>query len=154
MRAPRIDRVSKIIAVKSEDLAPGFDRVVLIAPKSEVVLRCDPDTDEVVVSRLKKGRKKWIGTVLASGDFRVSWTWLMVNHQGYTDGFRIELVEGAESRVFEFVASCSALEVSEVVKRTANPEGCVRPERSGAVNTTFVEQARGGPETKPQPAKD
>lgn len=36
----------------------------------------------------------------------------------------------------------------------ANPEGCVRPERSGAVNTTSVEQARGGPETKPQPTKD
>ena len=36
----------------------------------------------------------------------------------------------------------------------SNPEGCVRPERSGAVNTTIVEQARGGPETKPQSTKD
>jgi hypothetical protein len=35
-----------------------------------------------------------------------------------------------------------------------NLEGCVRPERSGAVNTTIVEQARGEPETKPQSAKD
>jgi len=131
MRAPRIDRVSKIVAVKSEDLAPGFDRVVLITPKSEVVLRCDPDSDEVIVSRLKKGKKKWVGTVLASGDFRVSWTWLMVNHQGYTDGFRIELVEAPESRVFEFVASCSAIEVSEVVKQRANqrsePTAGMRP---------------------------
>ena len=36
----------------------------------------------------------------------------------------------------------------------ANLEGCVRPERSGAVNTTIVEQARGEPETKGQSAKD
>ena len=39
-------------------------------------------------------------------------------------------------------------------KSEANPESCVRPERSGAVNTTSAEQARGGPETKPQPTKD
>jgi hypothetical protein len=39
-------------------------------------------------------------------------------------------------------------------KRAPNLEGCVRPERSGAVNTTIVEQARGEPETKPQSAKD
>jgi len=39
-------------------------------------------------------------------------------------------------------------------KRRANLEGCVRPERSGAVNTTIVEQARGELETKPQSAKD
>ena len=42
----------------------------------------------------------------------------------------------------------------KAVKMEPNPESCVRPERSGAVNTTLVEQARGGPETKPQPAKD
>ena len=35
-----------------------------------------------------------------------------------------------------------------------NPEGCVCPERIGSVNTTGAEQARGGPETKPQPTKD
>ena len=31
---------------------------------------------------------------------------------------------------------------SEYEKRKANPESCVRPERSGPVNTTHVEQAR------------
>jgi len=39
-------------------------------------------------------------------------------------------------------------------KKRPNLEGCVRPERSGAVNTTIVEQARGEPATKPQSAKD
>ena len=38
-------------------------------------------------------------------------------------------------------------------RRTA-PEGCACPERGGAVNTTLVEQARGGPEAKPESAKD
>jgi len=42
----------------------------------------------------------------------------------------------------------------DVKKRKVNLEGCVRPERSGAVNTTVVEQARGEPETKPQPLKN
>lgn len=55
----------------------------------------------------------------------------------------------------------------EEKKTAANPEGCVRPERSGAVNTTGVEQApaspaasqgrpglSGGPEMKPRPTKD
>jgi hypothetical protein len=44
--------------------------------------------------------------------------------------------------------------IEETEKELSNLEGCVRPERSGAVNTTIVEQARGEPATKPQPAKD
>ena len=39
-------------------------------------------------------------------------------------------------------------------KDRPNLEGCIRPERSGAVNTTGVGQSRGGPETKPQSPKD
>ena len=35
-----------------------------------------------------------------------------------------------------------------------NLEDCARPDRSGAVNTTEVDQSRGGPETKLQPTKD
>ncbi len=38
--------------------------------------------------------------------------------------------------------------------RGPQPSELCHPERSGAVNTTFVEQARGGAETKPQLAKD
>ena len=52
-------------------------------------------------------------------------------------------------------------------ERCDNLEGCIRPKRGGAVNTTLAEQAtaspeavagqaglRGGPETKPQPSKN
>ncbi len=39
-------------------------------------------------------------------------------------------------------------------ERQPNFEGCVRPERDGVVNTTHIEHAPGGPETKSQPTKD
>ena len=36
----------------------------------------------------------------------------------------------------------------------ADPESCVRTERSGAVKASGVEQARGGPETKDRPPEN
>ena len=40
----------------------------------------------------------------------------MLNQQGYTDGFRLEADAGGESRVFEFIAIGSGIEVSEAIK--------------------------------------
>ena len=40
-----------------------------------------------------------------------------------------------------------------LLEKTPSPESCVRPERSGAVNTTGAEQARGGPESTDRPVK-
>ncbi len=120
MRAPRINRVSKIVAVEASPGSKGYDRIILYTPTSDVVIRCDQGSDEVVVAFAKKGKRKWRGTVLMSGDSQVSWTWLMVNQQGYTDGFRVELGGVGATRVFDFVAIASAIEVWEAIKSPAN----------------------------------
>jgi|GEM_PF-4449959 len=39
-------------------------------------------------------------------------------------------------------------------KKLPNPEGCVRPERSGSVNATGGEQSQAGSEMKPPPKKN
>lgn len=118
MRAPRIISVSRVIGTMTVPPSSLFDEIVLSTPKSDVVVRCDPDSDEVVISRQKK--KKRAGAVIASGRFRVPWTWLMVNQQGYADGFRIHLESGSVTRVFDFVASASSIEVREARKTDAN----------------------------------
>jgi hypothetical protein len=58
--------------------------------------------------------------VLARGRFRVSWTWLMVNQQGYTDGFRIEIESKTRTHVFDLIAVVSSIEVREAQKKEAN----------------------------------
>jgi hypothetical protein len=128
MRTPRLSRVSKIVAIKDPIIPRSFDRVVLITPTSDVIVRCDPNFDEVVVSRSKKGKRRWHGRVLLSGDFRVSWTWVMVNQQGYTDGFRIELTDDKTIRVFDFVGLASGLDIREAKKTEANQS--LQPTRS------------------------
>lgn len=132
VRVPRISQLSRIIAVQDALAGPNFDRIVIVTPQSEVVLRCNPDSDEIVVSRQQKGRKRWSGVVLLSGDFQVSWTWLLQNQQGYVDGFRLEARDGAESRVFEFVAMASAIEVREAFtnKVSRPPEATPPPTRT------------------------
>jgi hypothetical protein len=132
MRAPRIGRVSKIIAIKDAIIPRSFDRVVLITPTSDVIVRCDSRFDEVVISRSKKGKKRWRGRVLLSGDFRAVWTWIMVNQQGYRDGFRIELTDDKTVRVFDFIGICSGLDIREAMKTEANqPSQPTPPSRRG-----------------------
>lgn len=118
MRAPRITRLSRIIGVLGRFVGSRFDHIVLITPTSDLVVRCDPETDEVVISNQK--RRKRSGAILATGRFRVPWTWLLINQQGYTDGFRIEIEAGGVTRVFDFVAIASAIEVREAKKTEAN----------------------------------
>lgn len=116
MRAPRIDQVSQIISIPDPVLAPWPRQVVFITPKSDLVLRCDSETDEMIISRSSKSRKTWQGNVLISGSFSVLWTWLFVNHQGYKDGFRIALLANNVERVFDFVAVCSSIEIREALE--------------------------------------
>ena len=56
--------------------------------------------------------------------------------------------------LYRFLPAHPDINLRVIEKEEPILEGCVRPERSGAVNTTVVEQARGEPETKPQPSKD
>lgn len=118
MRAPRITSVTRVVGVVPIAASTRFDQIVLATPKSDVVVRCDPDTDEVVISRQKKRKRD--GVIIASGRFSVPWTWLLVNQQGYTDGFRIQLEARGITRVFDFLAMASSIEVQEAGKPEAN----------------------------------
>ena len=123
MRAPRITGLTRVVGVVPGSTSSLFDQIVLSTPKSDVVVRCDPDCDEVVISRQKKRKRK--GVVIASGRYRVPWTWLLVNQQGYTDGLRIQLESGGSTRVFDFVAIATSIEVREARRTEAikRPEG-------------------------------
>ena len=68
--------------------------------------------------------------------------------------YQASLVEVPRFRYKELLNRMLAGEEWIRISGRPNPESCVRPERSGTVNTTFVEQARGGAETKPERAKD
>jgi hypothetical protein len=117
MKLPRLTRVTGIYGI--EPFAGGFTEMVIASGSKEVRLRCDPDTDELLLSSgLKKERSTAVSII--AGTFRVTSMWSMTNGQGYSDGFRIELRTMKKSWAFEFIAAASAVEVYEA-KKQAQP---------------------------------
>ena len=117
MKLPRITRVRRITCFEDTLLRGRIAEVVITTPSKKINLRCDPNTDEVVISKNRKA-KRGKAFCLVSGNFRVPWIWELKNQQGYDDGFRIELSSGQKTRVFEFVSIASCLYVYEAVKWT------------------------------------
>ena len=112
MKLPSLVRVTGIYAIEDSVLRGRFAEVVIRAPKSEVRLRCDHNTDEILLSRgSKKKRSKLVRIIV--GQFRVEWMWAMTNQQGYSDGFRIQVADKKRSHVFEFISVASCIEVYE-----------------------------------------
>jgi hypothetical protein len=112
MKLPRISKVRAIFGTMS-DIPGRFSSVTVAAGGKDVVFRCDPDTDELLVSLKKPVRRSKKDTVFVSGGFRVEWMWALKNQQGYEDGFRIQLGAKSRSVVYEVVSIGSTLEVHE-----------------------------------------
>lgn len=119
MKFSFITCVTGIYAIEDSTLRGRFVEIIISAPKRELRLRCDPNTDEILLSGgSKKKRKKLVPIV--TGRFHVEWMWAMTNQQGYSDGFRIQLSAKQRRRVFEFVSIASSIEVYEA-KKKLNP---------------------------------
>jgi hypothetical protein len=116
MKLPSITHVTGIHAVEDSILPGRFSEIIVRTPKKELRLRCDRNTDEMLLSSgTRKQRKNLIS--IATGSFRVKWMWTMTNHLGYFDGFRIQLATKRQVRVFEFITIASCIEVYEAHPR-------------------------------------
>ena len=116
MKLPSITHVTGIYAVEDSILHGRFSEIIFRTPKKELRLRCDQNTDEILLSSgARKQRKNLIS--IAIGSFRVEWMWTMTNQQGYFDGFRIQLATKRQVRVFQFIAIASCIEVYEAHPR-------------------------------------
>ena len=111
MRIPAIREVTGITAIRDPDLAHGFAEIIISSPTADLRLRCDRNTDEIVLSRLRKRRPR--GVRLLTGRRRVEWMWVLHNQQGYEDGFRIQVADKKGSRSFDFIAIASVIQVFE-----------------------------------------
>lgn len=114
MKLPSITRVSRITCFE-DPLFPGrFAEVVISSPSRKTSLRCDSESDEMLISAARK-RRRGRASCLLSGKYRVEWMWTLKNQQGYDDGFRIQLASDAERRVFDIIAIASCLEIREAM---------------------------------------
>jgi len=100
-----------------------FSEVQLSTPSQQVSLRCNPNTDEVVISTTNR-RGKGKALCLLSGNYRVEWVWEMTNQQGYGDGFRIQVASGKESRAFDIIAIASCLQIYETKRWNGRTTAC------------------------------
>ena len=82
-------------------------------------LRCDDDTDEIVVevARRESDRPSVAHPALADlAGMSIESTWVMTNHRGYVDAFQLRLRDESgreETRQFEVAAS--AMDVRRVI---------------------------------------
>lgn len=108
MKLPRISTVTGIFGVIDPD-SRRYSEIVITTSGRKVRLRCDPDTDEIVIARARKARESSLVPIVV-GRFRVEWMWEMTNQQGYSDGFRIQLATKYTKRVIEFVGGASCID--------------------------------------------
>jgi uncharacterized protein DUF6334 len=113
MKLPSITRIKKITCFEDTVLAGRFSEVVISTPSLEISLRCNPNSDELIISKAKKAKRIGKVSCLASGKYRIEWMWELKNQQGYRDGFRIQIASRRERRVFNIIAIASCLEIYE-----------------------------------------
>jgi hypothetical protein len=113
MKLFSIARIKKITCFEDQVLAGRFSKVMILTPSLEISLRCNPNTDELIISKTRKAKRVGKVSCLVSGDYRVEWMWEMKNQQGYSDGFRIQIASKRERRVFDIIAIASCLEIYE-----------------------------------------
>lgn len=119
MKLPPITRVTGIYAIEDPVLSGRYSEIIISSPTKEIRLRCDHDTDEIILSSGSKKRRKKPVRIIA-GHFRVEWLWTMTNQQGYFDGFRIQLAAKRRRHVFEFIAIGSCIDVYEAKEKANN----------------------------------
>ena len=148
---------------------PADDRTICVGGRP-IEMQLDAVADSVAMFREIKGRypdgdsaaiSKAIGAlglyqpgdrfIGADGSILDLWGTPLVI--ACSESFGVIVLSGGPDRDFDSAGRCFKFRRPRKNERP-NPESCVRPERSGAVNTTGVEHARGGSETKPQPPKD
>jgi hypothetical protein len=146
MKLPSITRVRRITCFEDRVCRGSIAEVVITTPSRRISLRCDPDTDEVLISTARQ-TKRGRAACLVSGDFRAEWVWELRNQQGYRDGFRIELASGQERRVFDFIAIASCLKIYEAVPWPNQQGGANgrQPFRSGRNRTSVAAAFRRSP---------
>jgi len=109
MKIPDIAEIDGIYGIRDPVLRRGFAEVVIFGLKHNLRIRCNGDTDEVILSRSKKGLRQ--GVRILSGRYLVEWMWCLQNQQGYEDGFRIQVRAGRKIRSFDFIAIGSMIAV-------------------------------------------
>lgn len=107
----KITRVEGISGTRNPSSRCGFSEVIISASAADYRLACDPDTDELKISRLRKRRTGSIS--ILKNNHNVEWMWRLRNQQGYEDGFRIQVRRKNGNRSFDFIAVASSIEVSE-----------------------------------------
>lgn len=122
MKLPSITHVTGIHAVEDLILRGRFSEIIVRTPKKELRLRCDRNTDEMLLSSGRRKQRKNLISI-ATGSFRVEWMWTMTNQQGYFDGFRIQLATKRQVCVFEFITIASCIEVYEAHPRPEKTDG-------------------------------
>jgi hypothetical protein len=113
MRLPKITQIKKITCLEDQVLAGRFSEVIISTPSQQFSLRCNPNTDELIISKATKINKDRREFFLVSGEYRVEWMWQMKNQQGYNDGFRIQIAAKQKCKVFDIVAIASGLQIYE-----------------------------------------
>ena len=115
MKIPFINRITGIFGVEDSVLHGQFSEIVICNATKEICLRCDHNTDELLLSSGSKKKRHKLVRIL-SGSFRVEWIWTMTNQQGYCDGFRIQLGVKQQSHVFEFISIGSCIDIYKALK--------------------------------------
>jgi hypothetical protein len=112
MNLPTLTAVTGIYGIKDSGLHGRYSEIVIRSPARDLRLRCNHDTDEILVSTSPR-RRRASQVRFVTGRFRVEWIWAMTNQQGYSDGFRIQIATKKRNHVFEFIAIGSCIEVYE-----------------------------------------
>lgn len=115
MKFPSIVEVSAIYGKSDPEIKHGFAEIIICSPTLSIRLTCHPDTDELVLEKTTNQNDS--GVQIVTGMHRVEWMWWLTNQQGYEDGFRIQVVAEGVTRIFEFIAIASGIQVFEPTRQ-------------------------------------
>ncbi|WP_210486701.1 DUF6334 family protein [Rufibacter aurantiacus] len=103
----------------------GFDwieQVIIKTATESLILTVNPDLDELTVSTdsIKKSESEneiSINALRESSTLadllgkKLVWTWILTNNQGYQDGFQLQVTNGKEETIIQFIAISSKIEI-------------------------------------------
>lgn len=118
--AGRLTGVREALLVEESSLVSAVE---LVFEQLTITVAAEPDYDKVAVSVSSLSSDEAISTspqafwAMCIGK-RVKWAWLLTNHQGYSDGLRLEFknTDEKEAVVVELIAMASSFELSVMPK--------------------------------------
>ncbi|MBC2604811.1 DUF6334 family protein [Pelagicoccus albus] len=126
MNTPEFKTIEAIYGIPCEEMPTRFERAVLVTQEAEFLISCEPEFDEIVIT--KEERKERTEPPILAGCFRVTWSWILTNQQGYTDGLRIEMKsEEDETYCYEFISIASGIEIHKSEKVRVNQSAHTTP---------------------------